>query len=295
MGSDRLKYIYKIYQNKIERELPEPKGDYEAFLKMIKHFKKNQTKKYTPSYESGEIFLVDDFLFLLLGELCDDDKLPLGKYLGYPVSEFVEFATSDDIIFEFDDFKWVAITEQIVVPKEKLCESMCIGKVDEEYIQVFEDYFSGKQIDQKYTGLTIVHGDEGFEQVLFRQNELKKLRSYLMDYSFLVVEKKVYTPSELKNVIKVDFKRKEFLKAAATQNKIERGENYILKNLGGGLVSVILDDEDLKSKKVLKVALFNKEYLCYNENGIIELEFDTNFVNLIELKNNLIISDDKDN
>lgn len=295
MGSDRLKSIYKIYQNKTEQELPEPKGNYETFLKMMQYIKRKPIEKYTPEYEIGEVFLVDELLFLLIGELCDDDKLPLDKYLGYPVSEFVEFASSYDIIFEFDDFKWVAITEQIVIPKNKLFDSICLGKISDEYIQVFEDYFSGKPIDQKYTGLTILHGDEGFEQVLFRQNELKKLSQYLMDYSFLVVDKKVFTPSELKNVIKVDFKDKKFLKAAASQNKIERGENYILKNLGGGLVSIVLDNEELQSKKVIKIVLFNKEYLCYNENGVIELEFDTDFVNLIELKNNLIVPDDKDN
>jgi len=39
------------------------------------------------------------------------------RYWGYKVSEVIEFATSSDVIFEFDGFKWMAIMEDLFIPR----------------------------------------------------------------------------------------------------------------------------------------------------------------------------------
>jgi len=93
------------------------------------------------------------------------------------VSEVIEFATSSDVIFEFDGFKWMAIMEDLFIPKDKLEQSTFLGTISDKYIDIFFNYLKSGEIDPKYTGLTIELGNIDSIRMKFRQEELKRYQN----------------------------------------------------------------------------------------------------------------------
>ncbi len=204
--------------------------------------------------ETGKIYEIDNFLFLSIKKEED-------FYTGYKVSEWVDFATDKDFIFEFNGDKFMAIMEKISIPIEKIGEY--ISTIDKKYIKILKDYeFKGKKIPEKYTGLTV---PEGAIQYKFREIELEEVRDFLMN--------KILTKKELSEKISAILNKIDFPAATKTEKIIKRKEGFIVNfDRDRQKLIIYLTDEKLKNKRIAKIKFFNEIFLFYVEDKIIEAD-----------------------
>jgi hypothetical protein len=239
-----------------------------------------------PEYEIGEIFMVDDFMVLLVGEFQN-------YWTCYKVTEWVEFATNYDFIFEFNGDKWMAILDKLYIPKDRL--GTYIGKIPEKYIDVlFEHEINDVNIPTQYTGLTV---PETAVQYKFRENELKEVAPYIFAQFVAIGEEmenmeniNILTFNDAKNKIKELINNQTYPKAAHSNKKTARGKNFLLSlDKSKNLIYLKLIDDDFKNAKIVKISLFSHTYLFYNENSIIEIEVFNDNIDVQYIANNLEI------
>lgn len=122
-------------------------------------------------HEIGQLYLVDDFYFLLIAETDN-------YCTGYKVHDWVDFATNKDFIFDLDGIKYFAILEhELFIPKEKV--TALIGTISDKYVDILYKYETNDEpIPDSYTGLTIPY-DTSYAQIRFRQAEMRDVKHYI--------------------------------------------------------------------------------------------------------------------
>jgi hypothetical protein len=282
--SKRLEELFEIYmdlKNSKETKFSISNGEVPVFnIELIK------TNQIQHKYELGEIFFVDDFLFLLTSE---DEK----NYFGYKVTEWVDFATNEDFVFNFNDTSYMAITTDLVIPKNKV--NKFVGKLSEEQTDIlYEFVVNDEPFPSKYSGLTIPLHDLTYVQNQFRMKELSEVAQYCFAIFFdeeAEEETKIYDFNEMKNLLKNQIKDTKMPMAAADDKSTAMGENFYLHlNKDKNLLSIIINDENIVKNKVAKLIYFNKEYIFEIKNNTIEIEVDSKNINLSLIKENIKIT-----
>lgn len=274
--SKRLEELYTKYLaiKKLSKDdFVEKKGDYKMFLENLENIKFNESDTVQPEYEIGELFLVDDFLFLLVGEVDD-------FYTGYKVSEWVDFATHKDFIFEYEGDKYFAILEhELYIPKNKVAHY--IGTISDKYIDVlYEHESTGEPIPDSYTGLTIPY-DPSYPQIKFRQEEMKEVRHYIAN-QFLIFEEEsnILDLKSFKQKFVDKLKKLNYPKAASSATSTAQGENFILKyDKAKGILTILLPIES-KDTGIIKVIIEDDEFLCKVEEDVINFDILEDFINI---------------
>ncbi|GEM_PF-3068405 len=273
-----------------------------------------------PDFEIGELYMVDiptlpsaisegntqgdltagdaqadSFIFLLIGETGS-------FYTGFKVSEWVEFATSEDFIFEFAKDKWLAIMEELYIPKDKV--NRYIGKIDQLYLDIlFDNQINQIPIPPQWTGLTFSPVSDCQEempiQYKFRNRELKKAAVYSLA-QFLAIDQAL-TNIENQKIISFETFQSKFLSqlantrfpaAAHSGKKSARGDNFILYyQPSTNLLFLQLTGESLRANKVVHLKLFNEEYIFYKESDIIKIELN-DYIDINYIAQNLVLIDE---
>lgn len=281
--SKRLEKIYAAYlklKDKDEGLSTQKKGDYKMFLNKLKRPVKYS--KITPEYRLGELFFVDDFIFLLTGEAED-------FYTGFKVSEWVDFATHEDFVFEFNGDKWFAIMEhELYIPRNEVI--YYIGELSEEYSDVLFEYIIGeKKLPPKYTGLTIPY-DNNYIQVKFRQEEMKKVKHYIAN-QFTIIDDvpPLYEFHVFKDLFIDKLKKIEYPKAAGSYVSTAKGENFILNyDKSSGILTLLIHKDKGKPSK-LKVNFDGEELTCVVVDDMVTFELNDIYVNIEYLVNKIKI------
>jgi len=276
--SKRLEELYTKYLSikNLSPSNSKRKGDYKMFLEKYNVCRKSIE---TPKYEIGELFIVDGFIFLLIGEVDN-------YYTGYKVSEWVDFATSKDLIFEYDGDKYFAILEhELFVPKDNV--NSFIGKLEEKYIDILFNYEQGDIIPSEFSGLTIPE-DEEYVQNKFRIEEMREVRGYIAN-QFLIFDEEleVLDLSDFKQQFVDKIKSLNYPKAAYSSTDTAQGENFILKyDKSRGVLTLLLFDKNIESK-IIKIIVEGDEFLCKVEDNMINFDIIDDFINLDYLANKI--------
>ena len=290
--SEYLKELFEIYLSlkKEQDNTPDIIGSYEMFKKELE---RNKTIKYDLSpinqkFEIGELYFVDNFIFLLIGEFEEN------YYTGYKISEWVEFATIKDLIIEFNNDKYLVILEKLYIPKEKL--GTFIGKITEKYVNILFDFeLKNKEIPEEFTGLTV---PENSIQYRFRDSELKEVATYILNQSIAIEEAIDYQD---KNILSLDDFRKNFNKALQKvhfQKAAHTGLKTALANQfklhydpSKNTLTLILDSQ-IKTPGIVKLKVFDSIYLFYAEDNIITIDVTIDYLNVRQLAENMEILND---
>ncbi len=290
--SKYLEELFEIYLTlKEEQDIDQNiTGKYDMFKKEIE---KDKTIKYsfTPinqKFETGELYFVDNFIFLLIGEFEEN------YYTGYKVSEWVEFATYEDFIFEFNEDKWLAIMEKLFIPKEKL--GSYIGKISEKYVNILFDFeFKDKKIPEEYTGLTV---PKNSIQYRFREIELKEVAPYIftqfkaIEEAIDYYEKNILSLDDFRKKFNKSLQKVHFQKAAHTGFKTASGNHFKLHyDQSKNILTLILNDK-IKTPGVVKLRIYDSIYLFFAEDNIITVDVTIDYLNVRQLAENMEILND---
>ena len=183
-----LENIYEMYKEQKKNPLPEienlPEVDKEKIKEKFNEFQQNikkEEKIEKPDLEFGEFYyFVSDrnipIFFMINGELEDSNQ---NLYSVYKVSDFVDFATQDDFIFDLNDLPYMVETwNEFYIPLEQIKKAVYIGKLSDEDIDILLKVLDeGAEIPQEKRGLTIL--EEGnYIQNLFKQDEVEDVAEY---------------------------------------------------------------------------------------------------------------------
>ena len=167
--SKRLEELFNTYLE-LKNIKDEFETDFEGEKPVFNVNVKIKSELMKPNYEIGELFIVDDFMFLLTSETHT-------HYIGYKVTEWVDFATDEDFLFKFADSDWMAITTDLFIEKEKV--KHFIGILEKKYIDVLYDFVvNDVLLPAKFSGLSIPLDDLNYVQNKFRMEELSEVARY---------------------------------------------------------------------------------------------------------------------
>lgn len=133
---------------------------------------KLETKNSTLIGEFGEILMLSNGdLFILTGIIEH-----LNYVTVYKISEWVDFATQDDFIFKFQGQTWVALLDELYIPRKYFTS---VGMMDEATeIDMLYDYnVNSKELPASHTGLTIPYGYD-YIQEKFREMETENYKIF---------------------------------------------------------------------------------------------------------------------
>jgi len=274
-------------------------GNYSKFMSLFstswKRVNMWNTLKNTdmqPAYELGELYIVDDMIFLLAGEHGD-------FYFGYKVTEWVEFATHEDFVFKFSGNSWMSIlSTELYIPKEKL--GSFIGALDEEYADAFYEYMVNDYLEEKFTGRKIPTDDYTYLENQFRILELKEVADYCfgqfiaMEEDIRKKEKEIINLSDLKERLSFMLKNTDLPNAAFDARQSAIGENFILNFDPNDKTLTITISDKLLSKQVAKMEFFENTFYFYIEKPQIEIEVPFDFINVDYLAENIRVVDEND-
>lgn len=260
------KYLNKLYEKYISsKEEHEPLSITNSFI--IGDF--------------GEICLGDNFIFLLTGTS--------GRFAtGYKVSEWTDFATSEDFIFGFNGQKWLAILEhELWVPMEKL---KTIGMMEEKDLDIFYEFdVNGVDLPSTHTGLTIPMDDDNYPQVKFREAEMAEVSEYIFaQFTALEeLENSLIDLETFKSTFKEKLKTMSFPKAAASSLNTARGDNFTLFYERGILKMKV--DSEIAGERFLRISIDGDEFCVILENRTIEIDILDDYFPLEYIANKIRI------
>ena len=180
-----LEELYKLYKEQKKNPLPDMeilpsiseqkvKEGFETLQKEIK-----EGKKEKPDLEFGEVYyFISDrnipIFFMINGQLEDSNF-----YSVYKVSDFIDFATQDDFIFELNGLTYMVETwNEFYLPLEEIKKAIYIGKLSDEDIEILLKVLDeGVEIPQEKRGLTILE-DGNYIQNLFKEDEVDDIKEY---------------------------------------------------------------------------------------------------------------------
>ncbi len=180
-----LEELYKLYKEQKKNPLPDmeilpsisEEKVKEGFEKLQKEIK--ERKKEKPDLEFGEVYyFISDrnipIFFMINGQLKDSNL-----YSVYKVSDFIDFATQDDFIFELNGLTYMVETwNEFYLPLEEIKKAVYIGKLSDEDIEILLKVLDeGVEIPQEKRGLTILE-DGNYIQNLFKEDEVDDIKEY---------------------------------------------------------------------------------------------------------------------
>ncbi len=266
-----LEDLYKLYKEQKENPLPEietlPEIDKEKIKEKFNEFQKTikkEEKIEKPDLEFGEIYyFVSDrnipIFFMINGELEDSKK---NLYSVYKVSDFVDFATQDDFIFDLNDLPYMVETwNEFYIPLEQIQKAVYIGKLSDEDIETLLKVLDeGVEIPQEKRGLTIFEEGE-YIQNKFKEDEVedvKEFKSNIFQYfddleetaQIQFLDKMLYNSLEGQNI-----ELPEIAYAAEEEHYTEREDFEMIKE--GNELIVKVTNKELIGKKG-KIQIFGK-------------------------------------
>jgi len=262
-----LENVYEMYKEQKKNPLPEienlPEVDKEKIKKKFNEFQKNikkEEKIEKPDLEFGEVYyFISDrgipIFFMVNGEL-EGSKQNL--YSVYKVSDFVDFATKDDFIFNLNDLPYMVETwNEFYIPLEQIKKAVYIGKLSDEDVDVLLKVLDeGAEIPQEKRGLTIL--EEGnYIQNLFKQDEVEDVAEYKVNiFGYFEDLKKTFEDT----IIELPPERlKEQPLVAGEEKTVYRGENFILFYNKEKREIELEPSEDLINKSVA-IKIFDEEF-----------------------------------
>ena len=232
-----MKYLEALYQQyKEQKKNPIPEiEDIETdknklknkFMELQQTLKENTQPK--PDLEFGEIYyLISErgipMFFMINGELEGSSQ---NLYSVYKVSDFVDFATEEDFIFELNGLPYMVETwNEFYIPLEEIEKAVYIGKLSDEDIDLLLKILDeGIEIPPEKRGLAILENGN-FIQNRFKEDEVEDVKEYkarIFGYFDDLEEK------QIKQVIYIPPERLEKqLLAAGEEKTVYRGKNFTL-------------------------------------------------------------------
>ncbi|WP_029522234.1 hypothetical protein [Persephonella sp. KM09-Lau-8] len=181
-----LEDLYRLYKEQKENPIPELK-DIEIDRNKLKNkfMELQQTLQEStqpkPDLEFGEIYyLISErgipIFFMINGKLEGSSQ---NLYSVYKVSDFVDFATEEDFIFELNELPYMVETwNEFYIPLEEIEKAVYIGKLTDEDIDLLLKILDeGIEIPPEKRGLAILE-DGNFIQNRFKEDEVEDVKEY---------------------------------------------------------------------------------------------------------------------
>ncbi|AEI15002.1 hypothetical protein Flexsi_1352 [Flexistipes sinusarabici DSM 4947] len=304
-SNSNLEELFRIYlehknDEEVERSgferdgmVGKMQGDYSKFMSLFNTSSRSGAGPDKPSnYELGELYIVDDMIFLLAGEHGN-------FYFGYKVTEWVEFATHEDFVFKFSGNSWMVIlSTELYISREKL--GSFIGALDEEYADALYEYMVNDYLEEKFTGRKIPIDDYNYLENQFRILELKKVADYCfgqfiaMEEDIRKNENEIINLNDLKERLSFMLKNTDLPNAAFDARQSAIGENFILIFDPNDKILTITISEKLLLKRFAKMEFFGNTFYFYIEKPQIEIEVPFDFINVDYLAENIRVVDEND-
>ncbi len=297
-----MKYLEALYQQyKEQKKNPIPEiEDIETdknklknkFMELQQTLKENTQTK--PVLEFGEIYyLISErgipMFFMINGELEGSSQ---NLYSVYKVSDFVDFATEEDFIFELNGLPYMVETwNEFYIPLEEIEKAVYIGKLSDEDIDLLLKILDeGIKIPPEKRGLSIL--EEGyFIQNRFKEDEVEDVKEYkarIFEYFDDLEEK------QSKQVIYIPPERLEKqLLAAGEEKTVYRGKNFTLFYNKEEKVLELEPDEELIDKPAV-VEIFGEKHEFENFPKVIQIAIPEEFkdnINIDYIGQNIIIKE----
>ena len=248
---------FEIEEIKLE-ENPKLNKLYEEITKKLeKEVPKEENKK---EFEFGEVyyFLNEENIpiyFMLDGKI-DDYNL----YSVYKVSDFPEFATQKDFIFELNNLPYMVETwNEFYLTQEEIENALFIGKIEDNDLDILERVIDeGEQIPEEKNGVTIFE-DGNYIQLKFQNDEVEDVKYYKLRIFqiFEEIEEKeeiefledlLYRSLEEQENIQIP----EIAYASEEETFAER-DDFIMMKEGDELIIRVTDDSIVGKKGKIKI------------------------------------------
>ena len=182
-----LEELYELYKKQKKEitfdfeALPEIQDEKltEIEQKLKQEKKEERTEYQKPEFEFGEIYYYITpenipIFFMINGKIEGTDY-----YSVYKVSDFPDFATQNDFLFELDGLAYmVELWNEFFLTEDEIKDALFIGKLSEEEAQILEKAIDQEaEIPQDRRGLTILEGGN-YVQFKFKNDEIEDVRDY---------------------------------------------------------------------------------------------------------------------
>ena len=285
-----LEEIYNLYKQQKENPILDIQDSGEKEVINLSFNKSD--KEITQNFEFGEIyyFLTENrtpVFFMINGKIEESKK---NLYSVYKVSDFIDFATQEDFLFELNGLPYMVETwNEFYLYEDDIKEALFLGKLSEEEISILENAIDGiSEIPEERRGLTIPDDENSYIQNRFKEDELNDVLPYktLIFKLFEDIGEK-----EVEFIIELPPERLENQPlAAAEEIQSYTGENFVLFLNKDKKILILEPFDEVKGKKGT-IKVFNKEYKVDGipEEIYLRIPEEIKDINLIYIGGNITI------
>ncbi|WP_456382975.1 hypothetical protein [Persephonella sp.] len=258
-----LEQIFNIYLENKKNPIPDLNIDLTSVEKKEIPILPRKEKDKKPHFEFGEVYFFVNKkgvpIFFMINGKVEESKNEL--YSVYKVSDFTEFATQKDFIFEMNNLSYIVETwNEFYLYKDSIENALFIGKLSNEDLYILQDVLDGIiEIPQEKRGLTIPE-DGNYIQHKFQEEEVKDIETYksliFEIFEDIEVEEEINFLEEMLSKSLEEVEVPELVFASEEETYAEKEDFILLKEQN--IIRIKITNKQLIGKKVL-MEIFGKK------------------------------------